>query len=68
MAENPLTDEEIALWVKGLGRTDAQRMSTINNLLRNCVGDGMSGPDRAICRTELERLKARGVLPHPDKT
>ena len=59
MTDEPLTEAEIALWVKGLARTDMQRIGVLNNLLRNCVGDQMSGPDRAICRTELERLKTQ---------
>lgn len=63
MIDEPLTEAEIALWVSSLGRTDTQRIHTLNNLLRFAVGDRMSGADRRICRIELERLKAKAARP-----
>ena len=56
MGNPPLTKQEIAKWLQGMGDTDTGRISHIKQLLKYKVGDLMSREDEAICQQELCKL------------
>ena len=51
-----MTDEELDLWLRMLGKSKRQRVAVVSDLLRYANADGMVEEDRAICLRVLRRL------------
>ena len=58
-----MTEQEIKAWLRLIGRTDADRIRSIRELLRHANEDRMSAEDRTICRQTLTRLE-QGLSPN----
>lgn len=52
-----MSEPEIKAWLFTLGNSTADRIRTIENLLKHANGDEMSPEDRTICRKTLDRLR-----------
>lgn len=51
-----MTEEQIGLWLKMLGRTPSQQIAAVTDLLSHANGDEMSRDDRTICLRALQQL------------
>ena len=53
-----MTTPEIQQWILGMGRTPADRIRAVADLLRHANEDRMVPEDVRICRSALEELQA----------